>query len=54
MPSTILAEIRYPDPETAQEVPQIMRALLRKRASRKNAVAYAAEIQELPKFLELR
>ena len=54
MPSTILAEIRYPDPETAQEVPQIMRALLRKRASHKNAVAYAAEIQELPKFLELR
>ena len=54
MPSTILAETRYPEPETAQEVWQIMRALFRKRASRMNQIAYAAEIQLLPKFLELR
>ena len=54
MPLMILPETSQPEPEIAQLVPTIMRALFRNFASRMNQSAFAAEIQLESKFLELR
>ena len=54
MPLMILPETSQPDPEMAQLVPTIMRALFRNLASRMNHRALAAEIQLESKFFELR
>ena len=54
MPRTIRAETSQPEPEMAQLVPSIIRALFKNFASRRNQVAYAELIQLESKFLELR